>query len=100
MNIQKFSEFIDTPIKQYFAGLLLNLLLITLLLSNSATRFNVWAPTGDFSRNIWEKSDVLTYLEPAISFIDKGSFNNGNLPDFHRTIGYPFFLSIFKRLLI
>jgi len=85
---------IASPGIQYLIGLLINFLCLSILLSNSITYFNIQLPEKDYSENLWKGSDVLSYVRPAQNFIDHRVFGDGNVPDYHRTIGYPLFLSI------
>jgi len=97
MDIKKILEYSGSPRNQFIAGFLLNILLLTMLLSVPVTSFNVMAPVGRYAGNIWGMSDVHTYINPAIVFSERGVFFSGSLPEYHRTIGYPLFLSIFIR---
>jgi len=97
MGIKTIFRIINSPLNQFIIGIILNLLFVGFLLSFSDSSYNLRAPIGKYSDNIWKKSDVHTYVNPAIQFLEKGSFNAGNIPDYHRTIGYPLFLSIFMR---
>lgn len=84
--------------KQFIIGLFINLLFVSVLLSFSESSYNLWSPEGPSTRNIWEKSDVPTYIAPAKAFLKTGQFNSGLSPDYHRTIGYPLFLSLFMKM--
>ncbi len=42
----------------------------------------------------WQGSDVMTYVEPARSFLETGVFARNGVPDLHRTVGYPAFLAL------
>lgn len=98
MSIKKILTYADSPLNQLIAGILLNFIFTGLLLFFSTSSFNIRVPEGAYSGNIWATSDVNTYTSPARGFLEKGFFSAGNIPDFHRTIGYPLFLSIFMKI--
>jgi hypothetical protein len=59
----------------------------------------IWAITridalGDLN---WFLPDTSSYLHSARAFIETGVFARGGYPDYHRTIGYPLFLTIALR---
>jgi hypothetical protein len=79
---------------QYLVGALINIVSVLILVSNNSSHKNLQTPEGIYSDNLWNGSDVLTYVVPARNFINFGVFGSGNAPDYHRTIGYPLFLSM------
>lgn len=83
------------PKTQYFLGLVLNILFLIILYSFDTSYDNVQIPKDIYQHNIWECSDVMTYVEPAINFIEHGVFGNNKTPDHLRTIGYPSIISFF-----
>jgi hypothetical protein len=84
------------PKTQYFLGLALNLLFLFIIYSFDTSYDNTQIPIGIYKHNIWECSDVMTYVEPAKNFIEHGVFGINNNPDHFRTIGYPSFISFFQ----
>ncbi|MHA1368336.1 MAG: hypothetical protein ACTSRA_01290, partial [Promethearchaeota archaeon] len=74
-------------------GIGINLIYLTLLFSHPTTRFNLYPPFRETRGNVWTGSDVMTYVEPAVSFLKYGTFERNGVPDYHRTIGYPLFLA-------
>jgi len=86
------------PRTQYFTGLLFHLFFLILLYSFDISTKNMQVPTGPFSHNIFECSDVRTYTNPAMNFIANGVFGNGQVPDNFRTIGYPALIATFYYL--
>jgi hypothetical protein len=85
----------QSPSFQYLIGVLINFSYLLILLSNDISYHNLQLPEGIYSDNLWKGSDVLTYVKPARNFIQYGVFGDGIIPDYQRTIGYPFFLSLF-----
>jgi hypothetical protein len=85
---------LESPFKQYLVGTGINFLLLTILISNNTSYRNLQLPEGPYSDNLWQGTDVVTYVNPARNFIHFRVFGSGTDPDHHRTIGYPLFLSI------
>lgn len=78
---------------QYAIGLLVNVVFILVLL-NSGTAFrNLQMPEGEFSDNLWKRTDVISYWGIARNFTEYGVFGSGQTPSFNRTPGYPLFLA-------
>ncbi len=86
---------ISRPITQYFLGLILNILFLITLYSFSSSFINVQIPSGKYLNNIWNTSDVISYVDPAKNFIKHGVFGENMTPDHFRTIGYPALISFF-----
>ncbi|MBF0458731.1 MAG: hypothetical protein HQK99_12650 [Nitrospirae bacterium] len=63
----------------------------------STSHFNLQMPEGKYAQNAMNGTDVMTYVEPARNFLTYGVFGKGTDPDYHRTIGYPMFLSLFMK---
>lgn len=84
---------------QYFIGLSINVVFLIVLYSSSTSNDNLQIPKGVYQNNIWQCSDVNTYVDPAKNFIERGVFGKDKEPDHFRTIGYPalisFFISVF-----
>src|SRR5262245_22662497 len=96
--LRKLSVAISSPGFQYLIGILINFSYILILINNSTSYQNLQVPEGIYSENLWQGSDVLSYVQPARNFIEYGIFGYGTMPDYHRTIGYPLFLSTLMRL--
>ncbi len=90
-----FAKNLDSPITQYFVALIINVAFVIILLSNSTSFHNIQLPEGKYSENLWQNTDVMTYVLPARNFLTNGIFGYGQSPDYNRTIGYPLLLSIF-----
>jgi hypothetical protein len=41
----------------------------------------------------WSHEDTPSYVHPARTFVERGTFEHNNVPDYYRTIGYPTFLA-------
>ncbi len=89
---------IESLIVQYLIGLALNLIFLIILLASNVSYRNLQIPEGEYSNNLWRGTDVMTYVEPARNFLDYRVFGDGHSPDYHRTIGYPLFLSVMMML--
>jgi hypothetical protein len=74
-------------------GFAINILYISLLYLHPVAKNNLYPPMGEYAQNVWQRSDVRGYIRPAQTFLEKGVFEKNNVPDYHRTIGYPFFLA-------
>ena len=83
---------------QYFIGLAINIIFLIILLSTDTSYRNLQIPEGNYQDNLWRASDVMTYVSPARNFINYNVFGHEKVPDFHRTIGYPLFLSAIMML--
>jgi hypothetical protein len=82
------------PWIQYLAGVFINIIVVLILVSNNSSYKNLQTPEDFYASNLWNGSDVMTYVSPARNYINFGVFGWGNTPDYHRTVGYPLFLSI------
>jgi hypothetical protein len=80
---------------QYLSGLIINLLFIMVLYSFDTSYKNLQIPEGIYQKNIWEYSDVMTYVDPAVNFKKFHVFGNNTTPDHFRTIGYPALIGLF-----
>lgn len=81
--------------RQYFLALFLLAAVLGSLYMLPQGRISLTLPDGEsLSGHPWRGSDVMTYVEPARSFLDTGVFARGGVPDMHRTIGYPAFLAL------
>jgi len=81
----------------YIAGVVVNCAYVALLCH--VRNFDIQIPAGAYEHNVWERSDVGTYLAPAKTFLAHGSFlGRGQQPDYSRTVGYPFFLALNMRI--
>ncbi len=89
---------LESPIIQYFIGLVVNVAFVIILLSTDLSYRNLQLPEGEYQDNIQKGSDVITYLLPARNYLEYGVFGWGNIPDCHRTVGYPLFLALSMRL--
>lgn len=81
---------------QFLIGMIANVAYVVILLITNYE--NVQLPVGDFQNNIWWGCDVMGYVQPAESFLRSGEFLRKGHPDFHRTVGYPFFLFLMMRI--
>ncbi|KWT91004.1 hypothetical protein ASN18_0951 [Candidatus Magnetominusculus xianensis] len=88
---------------QFIVPALMNIVYVIIMLSNGATFFNLQMPEGKYSKNAMNGTDVMTYVIPARNFLAHGVFGSvsgdGTDPDYHRTIGYPLFLSFLMKTL-
>jgi hypothetical protein len=89
---------LKSPIVQYVIGLVVNVAFVVILLSTNASYRNLQLPEGDYQDNILNGSDVMTYVSPARNCLTYGVFGWGNMPDYHRTVGYPLFLALSMRM--
>jgi hypothetical protein len=95
MNVARFLDAkLSSPLRQYLIGASVNLVYILILLFNNESYMNLQLPEGAYQTNLWKGSDVLTYVRPARNFVEFHVFGQANVPDYHRTIGYPLFLSL------
>jgi hypothetical protein len=96
---QKICTAMSSPFIQYLIGVLINLLYLVILITNQISYQNIQVPENTYSENLWKGTDVLTYVQPARNFVNYRVFGDKTLPDYHRTIGYPLFLSILMMVL-
>ena len=81
--------------RQYFLALFLLAAVLGGLYVLPQGQISLTLPDGDsLAGHPWQGSDVMTYVEPARSFIETGVFARSGVPDMHRTIGYPAFLAL------
>jgi len=85
---------VSSPVVQYLIGASVNLLYVVILMTGDVSYRNIQLPEGIYADNLWKGTDVLTYVGPARNFVHYGVFGSDTVPDHHRTIGYPLFLSI------
>jgi hypothetical protein len=85
---------------QYFIGLFLNFAYFIMLHSNSSSYYNIQAPLNKYANNIFYNynGDYVSYTLLAYNFTHFGVFGNSTTPDYFRTIGYSFYISLFIRL--
>lgn len=88
---------LDLPIVQYIIGALLNIILIIILSSFKISYYNLQVPEGIYKENISNGSGFIVYVSQARNFLDYGVFGNKYVPNYERTIGYPFFLAIMMK---
>jgi len=83
---------------QYLVGLVVNIVFVVILLSTDVSYRNLQLPEGEYQNNIWAGSDVMTYVRPARNYLNYGVFGRENVPDYHRTVGYPLYLALMMKL--
>jgi hypothetical protein len=83
---------------QYWIGVIINLIFISILYCFPTSYANLQVPIGIYQTNCWNCSDVTTYVQPAENFLKYGVFGKGYVPDYFRTIGYPALISFFKAI--
>ncbi|MBF0567572.1 MAG: glycosyltransferase family 39 protein [Nitrospirae bacterium] len=83
---------------QYAVAALINIAYVVIMLSNGTTFYNLQMPEGKYAKNAMNGTDVMTYVQPARNFLVHGVFGTGTDADYHRTIGYPMFLSFFMKV--
>jgi hypothetical protein len=59
---------------------------------------NLQVPEGVYQDNTQKDTDCVGYIYPARNYLEYGVFGYGNVPDYCRTIGYPFFLAMMIKL--
>ncbi|MCI5127285.1 MAG: hypothetical protein D3905_09970 [Candidatus Electrothrix sp. AS4_5] len=79
---------------QYVIGLLLCGGVLIVLFFLPAGKKSLLLPDGSVHGHTWNGGDTMTYVKPAGAFLHTGTFARGGQPDMHRTIGYPFFLTL------
>ena len=80
---------------QYLIGLAIHLVFLIIMYSSGTSYKNLQIPEGTYKNNIWQCSDVMTYVDPAINFVQYHVFGQERIPDHFRTIGYPALISFF-----
>jgi len=86
--------------KLFLCGLGVHLLYITILLTTNSIFSGFWhKDDGSLTEEIaGYHVDSRSYIKSAENYLEYGVFGNGNAPDYHRTIGYPFIICLFKVL--
>lgn len=78
------------PLHQFSIVLTTNLVYFIILYLCPISNYNIHPPEGAYySDNIFNYSDLSSYLNPAKNFLEFGTFGIKNTPDYYRTIGYP-----------
>ena len=88
----------ESPVLQYFIGLIVNVFVVLILIINPVTNKNLQIPVNQCKNNLWKGSDVLTYYYPAINYLEWGTIGYINSPSLERTIGYPLYLAILIKI--
>lgn len=88
-----------SPLRAWALAALVHLAWLGALAVSPHGARNLHLPEGAFADNAWAGADIATYLEPARAFGRGEGFATGGAPDFHRTVGYPFWLWIWETLL-
>ena len=83
---------------QYIVSLCLGCLVLGLLYSTPEGRLSLTLSDEQSIDHPWNGSDTMSYVGPARYFLETFTFEKNGQPDMHRTIGYPFFLSILMLL--
>ncbi len=97
-NIVNVKIRLQFPAVQYFAGLLVSLVFLLVLMNSKAAYTNLQVPEGEYQHNRWAGTDVMSYVNPARNYLQYGVFGEGNTPDYVRGIGYPLFLSVMMKV--
>ena len=84
--------------KIWILGLGLNLGLLVVLYLCPVSRANLPLPEGSHAGNLWRGQDVLTYVQPARNLLAHGVIGNAEVPDLHRSVGYPAWVALFLAL--
>ena len=79
---------------QYVLGFLFCFGILTILYFSPNGKKSLLLPDGSVPDHPWNGGDTMTYIQPAKTFLDTGTFLREGEPDMHRTIGYPFFLAL------
>ena len=87
-----------SPAIQYLVGLMVNMGFVVILLSMDSSYSNIQIPEGVYQNNVFKGTDVMSYLEPARNFLEYGVFGWKNVPDYHRTIGLPFYMAMMMKM--
>jgi len=89
---------LKSPLVQYIIGLIVNIVFVVILLNIEVSYRNLQLPEGEYRDNIQKGTDTMTYVQPARNYLEYSIFGRGNAPDYHRTIGYPFYLAVLMKL--
>ncbi len=86
--------------KLYIIGLIIHLLYNVVIISTDNVISHCWhVDNGNLTEIInMHNSDSRSYIESADGYIKEGVFSYKNMPDYHRTIGYPLIIAIFKMI--
>ncbi len=79
--------------KHYIFALILLLSILSLLAISPQGRLSMTLPDQGYGHP-WNGSDIMSYVEPAESFLKTGTFSRQGKADLHRTVGYPAFLAL------
>ena len=87
-----------TAWKLFTIGLIIHILYNVIIISTDNVISHCWRiDNGDLTEIInRHNSDSRSYIESAEGYIKNGVFSYKNMPDYHRTIGYPFIIAILK----
>jgi hypothetical protein len=89
---------LKSPVVQYVVGLAVNVAFVVILLSTDASYRNLQLPEGEYQGNIQTVGDVMGYVRLARNYLTYGVFGWQDMPDYHRTVGYPLFLALSIKL--
>lgn len=87
-------------VKLFLFGLGIHLIYVIVMTISESTLSNFWQKdTGQLTEILADFIfDSRSYIESADNFMEYGVFGNGENPDYHRTIGYPFIIYLNKVL--
>jgi hypothetical protein len=87
-------------VKLFLLGVGVHLIYVIVLLISESTPSDFWQKdTGQLTDILGDYiTDSRSYIESADNFMEHGVFGSGENPDYHRTIGYPFIIYLFKAL--
>ncbi len=88
----------DSSYFQYFVGLFVNLLVVTILLSSDVTHNNLQLNEGKYANNIWKGTDSPSYVSLARNYLQYGVVGEVDIPSSDRTVGYPIYLALMMKL--
>jgi hypothetical protein len=89
---------LKSPLVQYIIGLAVNIVFVVILLSMDVSYRNLQLPEGIYQDNIQKDGDTSGYVHRARNYLSNGVFGEGNVPDYIRTVGYPFYLAMLMKL--
>jgi 4-amino-4-deoxy-L-arabinose transferase-like glycosyltransferase len=84
--------------KLFFWGLILHILYNLIILSTNNIISPAWNSKDENKTNLLSRYliDTKSYIDAADNYIKYGVFGKKNNPDYHRTIGYPYIIYLFK----
>lgn len=87
-------------VKLFLLGVGVHLIYVIIILISESTLSDFWQKdTGQLTEILADFIiDSRSYIELADNFMEYGVFGSGENPDYHRTIGYPFIIYLFKAL--